>query len=511
MTPYFMATEETLNRTPPEVREYLRLLRRRIQELEATDPQRRIAELEATIRKLQVQVEDLQAALNRQQEQGALLRQQLADAAHKLNTNSSNSSLPPSSDRFRGKRRPPPPADQPRKKAGGQPGHPPAQRPLVPDEEVRERIPCKPSACRRCGSPLTGDDPQPLRHQVAELPVVRPDVVEYQLHRLKCPCCQTSTCGPLPAGVRGQFGPRLQATVALLAGRYRLGLRGVAELARDLWGLTLSTGTISELRRRTAQALFWPQFEVALHVRGHNVNIDETTWREGKKKVYLWAAVTQQAALYHIAAGRGAAVAKKLLGADYSHVATCDRLKSYWWIKWVQWCWAHLRRDFQAMIDRGDSGRPIGERLLGWSNKLFHFWHQYRKGQLPRAELQKAMKPVRQGVREALQDGRHCGCVATEGTCRELLSHEQRLWTFVEKEGVEPTNNDGERAERQGVLWRKISGGTASVEGSQFVERVLTVAQTCRRQGKNLLEYLHACIDAWRHGREAPSLLANTS
>jgi transposase len=302
----------------------------------------------------------------------------------------------------------------------------------------------------------------------------------------------------------------LQATVALLAGRYRLGLRGVVELARDLWGLNLSTGTVSKLRQQTAQALYWPQFEVALHVRHHNVNIDETTWREGKKKVYLWAAVTKQAALYHIAPRRGAAVARKLLGEDYSHVATCDRLKSYWWIKWVQWCWAHLRRDFQAMIDRDNQGRPIGERLLDQSNKLFHLWHQLRKGRLSRADLQKAMLPVRKAVRAALQDGQGCGCERTEGTCRELLGHEKRLWTFVEKEGVEPTNNEAERAERQGVLWRKISGGSASVEGSQFVERVLTVAQTCRRQGKDLLDYLHACIESWRHGREAPSLLAET-
>src|SRR5438067_10643093 len=136
-----------------------------------------------------------------------------------MNTNSSNSSLPPSSDRFHGKRRPPPPPDQPRKKRGGQPGHPRHQRPLVPPDRVRQIIPCKPTTCRRCGQRLTGSDPDPLRHQVAELPVVVPDVVEYQLHRLLCPSCRTSTCGTLPPEVKGHFGPRLEATLALLAGR----------------------------------------------------------------------------------------------------------------------------------------------------------------------------------------------------------------------------------------------------------------------------------------------------
>src|ERR1700726_4365277 len=206
----------TMAQIPEDVRLYLRALRRRIIELEHTDPQQRIAELEAANRGLQVELDDALAKITQQQEQIRQLQQQFADTTAKLNTNSSNSSLPPSSDRFRGKRRPPPPPDQPRQKRGGQPGHPRQQRPLVGPEQVRETIPCKPTTCRRCGKPLTGNDPPPLRHQVAELPVVRPDVVEYQLHRLSCPCCHTSTCGVLPAGVRGHFGPRLEATLALL-------------------------------------------------------------------------------------------------------------------------------------------------------------------------------------------------------------------------------------------------------------------------------------------------------
>ena len=118
---YFMVNEETLKRTPPEMLEYLRYLRRRIQELESTDPQQRIEELEATIRKLQVEVEDLNAAQQQQQQQIQQLQQQLADARAKLGTNSTNSSLPPSSDRFHGKRRPPPPPTNPARNAAGSP------------------------------------------------------------------------------------------------------------------------------------------------------------------------------------------------------------------------------------------------------------------------------------------------------------------------------------------------------------------------------------------------------
>jgi transposase len=509
MTLYCMVNEEILKRTPPEVLGYLRYLRRRIQELEATEPQQRIEELEGTIRQLQTEVEDLKAALQRQQQHGQHLQQQLADALAKLGTNSTNSSFPPSSDRFHTKRRPPPAAGQPRKKRGGQPGHPRHERPLVPPEQVRETIPCKPTTCRRCGKPLTGDDPNPLRHQVAEIPVVVADVVEYQLHRLICPGCRTSTCGKLPPEVKGHFGPRLEATLALLAGQYRLGLRPAAQWAADWLHLNIAPGMVSKLRGRTAEALLIPYWQVAIHVRTQNVNIDETSWREAKKQVYLWGVATSAAVLFHIAKGRTAQVAKNLLGEQYAGVATCDRLKSYWWIKRLQWCWAHLRRDFQAMIDRGNPGKAIGKSLLGQSNTLFHLWHQFRQGKLSRAQLQAAMKPVREAVRQALERGKRCRCRKTAGTCKELLGHEDWLWTFVDVEGVEPTNNGGEQTERHGVMLRKISGGTDSRQGSRFVERVLTVVHTCRRQGKKVLDYLTACIEAWRHNRAPPSLLPN--
>src|SRR5262245_20955482 len=183
MLPICMVNAETLAQVPEDVRLYLRALRRHIIELERTAPPQRLAELEAANRKLQTEVDDLKGVLQQQQLQIEQLQQQMADALAKLGTNSRNSSLPPSSDRFHSKRSPPPAAGQPRKQRGAQPGHPRQHRLLVPTDQVRDIIPCKPTTCRRCGRPLAGSDPNPLRHQVAELPVVRPDVVEYQLHR----------------------------------------------------------------------------------------------------------------------------------------------------------------------------------------------------------------------------------------------------------------------------------------------------------------------------------------
>jgi transposase len=509
MLPICMVNAETMAQIPEDVSLYLRALRRRIIELEQTDPQQRITQLEAVNRGLQVQLDDALALVAQQQTQLDQLQQHLADTTAKLNSNSSNSSLPPSSDRFHSKRRPPRPPGQPAKKRGGQPGHSRHQRLLVPTDQVRQIIPCIPSACRRCGKTLTGNDPAPLRHQVAELPIVVADVLEYQLHRLTCPCCHTSTCGTPPLEVKGQFGPRLEATLALLAGQYRQGLRPLVALASALWGLNISTGMVSKLRQRTAEALLIPWAQVALYVRSQNVNIDETAWRESNKPMYLWAVVTRWATLFRITRGRTAFVAQKLLGKSYAGVATCDRLKSYWWIKRLQWCWAHLRRDFQAMIDRGNSGKAIGECLLEASNQIFHQWHQVVEGKLSRTQMQQAIKPVRAAVRRALQGGKKCGCSKTAGTCKELLGHQGWLWTFVDVAGVEPTNNEAERAERQGVLLRKTSGGTESEQGSRFVERMLTVVETCRRQGKSVLDYLSACILCWRQDQATPTLVGH--
>lgn len=509
MVPYLLINSELLERTPQEVRDYIHLLRRHITTLEATDREKHIEELEGQIRALRTKIDELQQLLKTQHANIVHLKTELADAKAQLGTNSTNSSLPPSSNRFPIKRRPPKPSDQPRKKSGGQPGHLPHQRSLVPPESVSQRIPCIPKVCRRCRKPLTGTDPNPLRHQAAELPVVVPKVVEYQRHRLTCPCCHTSTCGTLPPGIQGHFGPRLEATLALLTGQYRLGLRPIVALSRDLWNLRISTGMICNLRRHSAEALFVPWREVALHVRTCNVNIDETGWPQGKKKGYVWAVVTPSAVLYKISQGRSAASAQRLLGQDYAGVATCDRLKSYWWIKRLQWCWSHLRRDFQAMIDRANAGVTYGKQLLSLSDKLFHQWHRFKDDKLSRSEFQESMKPIRRSVGRVLTHGTSCSCRKTAGTCKELLTNESRLWTFVDVSGVEPTNNTCEQVERPVVMLRKVSGGTKGRHGSRFLERILTVVESSRRQGKNVSDYLCSCITAWRHNRSPPSLLAS--
>ena len=428
----------------------------------------------------------------------------------KLAQDSTNSSRPPSSDgprgKFKVKRKPPmQPSGRPR---GGQKGHPKHSRPLVPPEKVNRFVDCKPGACGSCRSPLDGADLTPIRHQVAEIPPIEPVITEYRLHEFQCGQCGAATRGELPAGVsKGCFGVRLTAILALLSGGCRLGKRTIQQLTEQLFGLSISLGMICKLERRVAEALEQPVDAIAEYVRTQHVNIDETSWRENKKLHWLWVVAAPLATLFHIAARRTSAVAKSLLGEEYAGVATSDRHGAYNWIALRQLCWSHLRRDFQAMIDRGGPGRKVGESLLSISDALFIWRHRVRDGELTRKGFLAKVRILRDELTSTLEEAIQCGCAKTARICKRLLKEEAYFWTFARIEGVEPTNNTGERTINVAVRYRKMSGGTDSATGSRFVERMLSVTNTCRQQGHDALAYLTECLQAKLNKEATPSLL----
>src|SRR5262249_15710294 len=262
----------------------------------------------------------------------AELESRVKDLENRLKLNSTNSSKPPSSDPIGLKRKPPSPPSK--KKRGGQPGHPKAHRALVPPEKVRDTINCIPISCRRCGHELSGEDPEPLIHQVAQLPRIEPMVDEYRLHRLVCPDCGEKTCGVLPEGVPiGRFGPYLQAMLAMLAGAYRLSKRQIQQVSADMLGLKISTGMISKLEPQSAPAVEAPYDEPAASVhQADAVNIDETSWREDRRKRWLWVTVTRLATVFTIARNRSGEIAVALLGSRDGQVVSSDRFSAYEWI-----------------------------------------------------------------------------------------------------------------------------------------------------------------------------------
>jgi transposase len=264
-----------------------------------------------------------------------------------------------------------------------------------------------------------------------------------------------------------------------------------------------------KLERQAADVLEPVVAEVAAAiVAAPSAHIDETSWSEANEKAWLWVGQTGGLTAFTIADNRGADVARSILGTDREKVVISDRFPSYDWIERHQYCWSHLRRDFQAMIDRHDEGSAVGSDLLGASDRLFHWWHRYRDGAMAWGTFLGYARPIRWGIRQALGRGVSCASEKTAATCRNLPEGEEHLWTFLLVREIEPTNNAAERALRDAVLWRKSSGGTASEWGSRFVARVLRVAATCRQQGRNVLEYLTECFRAHVTGGPLPSLLA---
>ena len=436
------------------------------------------------------------------------LRSEVVSLREQVQQTSHNSSRPPSSD---------PPSTPARKRggsgrsAGGQPGHKGRGRTLLPIEQVDHVIALKPSTCTSCGGILAGDDAHPQRHQVTEVPPVRAQVTEYQVHTLRCPHCQGLSQADAPEGVfDSAFGPRVHALVSLLSGAYRLSKRQIQTLLWDGFGVEMAVGTVSHLEQTLSQALAQPVDAAVAYVRRQPVkNVDETGWRQQRRRAWLWTAVTTWVSVFAIRYSRGSKVVRDLLGEDLEGVIGSDRYSAYSFLplKQRQICWAHLRRDFQKMIDRGGASKDIGQVLLALTDQMFTWWHRVRDGTLKRSSFQTYLVDHKARMYLYLWRGSQCAHAKTARTCQEMLSVEEALWTFVRRTGVEPTNNAAERALRHGVLWRKSSFGTHSEAGSRFVERVMTVVTTLRQQNRNVLTYLTQTGQAARRGQMAPSLL----
>jgi transposase len=278
----------------------------------------------------------------------------------------------------------------------------------------------------------------------------------------------------------------------------------------DLCGVQLRGGTVATLEQTTGQARAEPVAEARAYVQVQPAAyLDETGWREGTPRAWLWTAVTTGVTVLVVRRARRGKVAPELLGERFWGWLVTDRWSAYtWYPSWRrQLWWAHRRRDLEAMSARGGRAQAIGAAVRAQARQMFHGWHRVRDGTLAHPTFARYMWPVRHEVERLLDAGQRWGVPKTEGTCRAILKRRQALWTFVRHAGVEPTTNAAERAIRPGVLWRKGSCGTQSAEGSRVVEVMMTVVATLKPQPRNVLEYVTAACEAALCGQPAPSLL----
>jgi hypothetical protein len=467
----------------------------------------------ATAPSVRTLVQALLASVDGQQKRIAELEARLAELEERVHQTSRNSSKPPSSDPPGAPPRPKSPGSG--RKAGGQAGHPGHGRALKLSPEVNHRVVARPISCERCGALLLGEDPQPLRHQVTELPRVEPEVTEYQRHTLTCLVCGAHTQADWPPEMpSGRFGPRAQATVGYVTGRLGVSQRDAEELLETVFHLDLGLGTLPALEQAVSAAVAQPVAEAHTALQTEPVaNVDETHWPERVHRGWLWVATTPLVTVFQVLATRGTEGAKELLGETFPGIVGSDRWGGYNWLdpQRRQLCWAHLKRDFQAFVERGGEAERIGQALLTCVAQIFGEWQRLQDGRLSRGDFQVALQPIQSQVGELLRQGAQLSNEKTGRTCAKILKWEVALWTFVRVEGVEPTNNGAERAIRRAVLWRRRSFGTQSTGGSRFVERILTVVTTLRQQHRDVLAYLTEACAAANRGDSPPSLLPKPS
>jgi transposase len=469
-------------------------------------------------------VEKLGQLIKQSEKELADKESQNQELQEKINRTSNNSSSPPSAD---------PPSVEKRlhkkksgKKRGGQPGHKGHSRFLYGPEDCTV-LDHHPITCSCCGEKLSGEDANPYRHQIVDIPPIKPIVVEHRLHQLVCDNCGITTRAKLPLGVNpGGYETRVVALVAVLSGAYRHSQRMVQSAMSEVFGIPMSLGTVNKLRLEASSALENVVESAKTYVQNSRVvGADETRFVQGNAdgcnekntQAWLWVMVTPLVAFFEITLSRCSQTAKNLLGENFRGILNSDRYASYNWVglEQRQLCWAHIKREFIKISERTGVSKQIGEALLQQEEELFKLWYQVRDGTLSRCEFQLKVQFIRDSIRSCLEEAANYEVgykektpfAKTVRTCRQILKVEPALWLFVDFEGVEPTNNEAERAIRPAVIWRRTSFGSQTKAGSTFVSRLLTVVTSLKFQRRNVLEFMASAVGAQRNGTETPSLL----
>jgi transposase len=403
----------------------------------------------------------------------AVIQQQTARIAAleaRLSQNSRNSDRPPSSD--------PPIVTSPSSSTikgtpGAKPGHPGHRQALLAPTEIIE---VTPTVCV-CGQQEFPATMPYYTHQVIELPEIQMAVTHVVLHETRCFRCGRLLKAELPAAYRYGYGPRLTALIGELSGGQRDSRTAVQEFCASVLGMPISRGAIQRMVDRVSEAIAPLYAAIAEQARSTKVNyIDETAWYQHGVLAWLWGMVNTSVALFKVQASRSKAAFEVLI-KRWAGILVSDRYGVYrHWMQQRQTCLAHLIRRARGLAERQEPELAwFGGRVLAELQRLVHW----------------ATAPPTAGevqtwyARMVHLLNQHGTRQDEAGTFARTLRRELRaLWTFMVERGVEPTNNRAERALRFAVLWRKISQGSYNAKGDRWVERILSLRETCRLRGR---------------------------
>lgn len=479
-------------------------------ELDFTKPAPKPASIEechAVIEALWTFCGNLQKGLELLKQEVMLLKQENAELKERLNSNSNNSSKPPSTDRFK-KNKPKKPSNR---KQGGQPGHTGVSRRLVPTEQVNQVVSCPPpKVCGQCAQLLIIQD-KIARHQVYDIPLPRYDIIEYQIGYAHCAHCQTTYSGTLPSkvGKRG-FGTRVHAVISLLTSKFRLSKRQALSLLRDFYDIPISVGSISNIEHRVSTAIEPAHKEIRETLSSEKVvHIDETGFKQSNRNGWAWLLTSKQHSFFKLDFSRGKKVAKLLIGDFNARTIISDRYPAYDYIpeRSHQVCWAHLKRDFQKIAERGGISGVIGRKLLKHYGRIFAYWKAtLEKEYSDDKRTRKKREYLKRTMRKELRRGFECDHKMTSRTCRKILDVGESLWLFLGDKLVPATNNLAEQQLRPLVIAKKLSFGVKSERGARFIERIFSITATFQQQQKNPLVWLQTTINNYFDGQAIPSI-----
>jgi transposase len=456
-----------------------------------------ILQLVATVERLTARVEELERKI-------ALLTR-----------DSSNSSKPPSSDGPFAKPKARRPMKSKKRKRGGQPGHKGKKRDLIPASEVDLVEEILPAVCEHCHKPLAApensDEGKYLRYQVVDIPEAKPHVTEYRLRCIRCEC-GAETWAELPGNARSGFGPRLTAFAAYMTAVHRITRRGVMDIFKTIFGIDISLGSVCNLHEEVSHALT-PSYEEIKKALPQQrvVNVDETGWRSMGRAIWLWIFVAPSLAFFTLFPSRRAEALKGVLGDIFGGILCSDRFSVYGsYHKGLrQVCWAHIIREIKGI--RHACRSPDAVKFSRWMllevGRTFALFNAFRSERLDRKTLVLKSLPLRARMSNCLQMYEVSGDPDVARMARGLLNHWNCLFTFLDHDGVEPTNNVAEQGIRPAVQWRKICFGNQSHDGELLTARLLTVTRTCVLQAKSPFPYLVAALNAYRSGLVHPSLV----
>ena len=417
------------------------------------------------------------------------LQQQVEQLRKRSKRTSKTSDKPPSSDSpFQ---RPTGNADKPTGQRGARKGHPGSGPKLL---RPTERQAIHPDPCR-CGQGVPNSTAPYHTHQVVELPPIEMRVTHWVLHQGRCTGCGKLLKARLPKTEQTGYGPRLTALIGELSAMHRMSRRGVQDLCRSVLGIPLSLGAIQRLIDRTSLAIMPHDEAIARLARKAPVGyVDETPWYCLHALHWLWSLATDTVTLYRIHPRRSHEAFEKLIG-EWRGVLVSDGYGVYQsWVKRRQTCLAHLIRRARELSQRQIAElAAFGKVALRELQRLCQMAHAPPSGgqwQAWYARLCRLMKRYASRPDDAGRLARRLR--------RELAS----LWVFLSEPGVEPTNNRAERALRYGVLWRKVSLGTASAKGNAWVQRSLSLRQTSRQLGQSSFSVLVDALESFLNGRQ---------